>query len=159
MPGLGARLIAYGFLGAFAFVGALFIVIAVNATVQRALFIHSALRAEGTVIELQPVHSTRHDAGTVVPVFRFTGNDGRIHLARSEVSVGASVYRVHDRVDVLYRPDQPQRACIDRFSILWRPSLIFGIVGAAFASVGALALRGIVRVRRQVAEAASGMGA
>jgi hypothetical protein len=151
MPGLAARLIVYGFIGAFGLVGVLFLLIAAQATVQSGSFLHDALRAEGTVIELRPVRTTRTGAGTVIPFFRFTAADGRDYVGISATSVRGSALKVGDRVGVLYLRDHPETARLNRFSALWIGSLVFGIVGASFAAVAAFAIAAILRMRRSQA--------
>jgi hypothetical protein len=147
MPSLGPRLIAYGFVGVFCIAGPLFLLIALDSALHRVAFIHSALRADGTVIEMRPVRSTRTGAGTYVPVFRFTANDGRMHIIISDVSVPSSAFTLGDRVRVLYLQSNPETARIDAFSPLWLSSLIPGIVGAAFSFFPALIL--VNRMRRR----------
>ena len=148
MSSLGPRLIAYGFVGAFCLVGPLFLLIAIGSALNRAVFIHSALRADGTVIEMRPVRSTRTGAGTYVPVFTFTASDGRMYMVTSDVSVQSSGFTQGERVRVFYLQGHPETACIDAFSPLWLFSLIFGIVGAAFSSVPVLILLNRFRQRR-----------
>lgn len=145
MPGLASRLIAYGFVGAFCLVGPLFLLIALNAAVHRAVFIHTALRAEGTVIEMRSTHSTRTGAGTYIPVFRYTADDGRIYTIVSDVSVQPSSFSRGEQVTVLYQQGHPETARIDAFTPLWLFSIIFGIVGAAFSSIPALILVNRIR--------------
>ena len=149
MAGLGPRLIAFGFIGAFCLVGPLFLLIALNSALHRAVFVHTALRAEGTVIEMRPTHSTRHDAGMDIPVFRFTGDDGRTYIIVSDVSAHPSSFFVGEQVAVLYQRGHPETARLDAFAPLWLFSLIFGIVGAAFTSLPALIFVNRMRQRRR----------
>jgi hypothetical protein len=100
MPDPAARLIAYGFVGAFAAAGLLLLAIAATAVVQRAAFLHAALRTDGTVVALRAVHSTRTGAGTEVPVFRFTATDGRPYTQAAEASVRGASLRVGQRIGV-----------------------------------------------------------
>ena len=86
MQDLGQRLIAYGFLGAFCLVGPLFLVIAIGVAVDRVVFIHSALRVDGTIIELRPTGTSRTGAGALVPVVRFAADDGRPYAYRLRAS-------------------------------------------------------------------------
>jgi uncharacterized protein DUF3592 len=147
MPGLAPRLIAYGFLGAFCLVGPLFLLIALDSAVHRAVFIHTALRAEGTVIEMRPTHSSRTGAGTYIPVFRYTADDGQAYIVVSDVSVRRLSLSEGEQVRVLYQQGHPENARIDAFTPLWLYPLIFGIVGAAFSSIPALILVSRIRQR------------
>ena len=154
MPGLGPRLIAYGLIGLFCIPGPLGLLIALDLVVHRAAFIHSALRADGTVIAMVPVRTTRTGAGTRVPQFRFTANDGRLHIINSDISVPASTFKVGDPVRVLYLPSNPEIARIDAFSTLWQGSLVVGIWGAVWSVIPVLIL--IARRRRRVSAAQNG---
>jgi hypothetical protein len=149
MPGLGARLLVYGFIGAFGLVGVAGLVLATQQVLESASFLHSAMHVPGTITELRPVRNTRHYAGTVIPVFRFSTGDGLNYQGTSAIPVRASAYRVNDRVQILYLPGRPDTARLDRFGVLWTSSLVFGIVGAAFTGVFGLALFGIWRTRRR----------
>ena len=75
MPGLGPRLIAYGLIGIFCIPGPLGLLLALNLTLHRAAFIHTAIRTDGKVIWMEPVRTTRTGAGTYIPVFRFTATE------------------------------------------------------------------------------------
>lgn len=148
MPGLAPRLVVYGFIGAFGVVGALFLIIALDSAVHRTVFIHTALRAEGTVIEMQPTHTTRHWAGMYIPLVRYTADDGRMYILVSDTPVRPSSLSLRERVTVLYLQGHPETARIDAFSALWTVSLVFGIVGAAFSSIPGLILVNRIRQHR-----------
>jgi Protein of unknown function (DUF3592) len=147
MPGLGPRLIAYGLIGIFCIPGPLGLLFALNFTLHRAAFIHTALRTDGTVIWMEPVRTSRVGAGTAIPVFRFTANDGRLHIINSDVSVPFSTFKRGDRVNVLYLQSNPEIAHIDSFSTLWQKSLVLGIWGAVWSSIPVYIL--VIRRRRR----------
>jgi hypothetical protein len=151
-PPLGVRLLVYGFFGSFLLVGALFLVIALQNIVQRVAFLQAASRTTGTILEMRPVRATRHGAGTLIPVFRFTASDGRGYVIVSGVSVRAAVFRVGETVPVLYRPEQPQTAVLDSFGPLWQYACVFGIVGAVFFAFPAFLFYRFWRMRRDAAE-------
>jgi len=146
MPKFG-RLIAYGLIGIFCVPGPLGLLFALNLILHRAAFIHTALRTEGTVFWLEPVRTTRTGAGTYIPEFRFTANDGRLHMMYSDVSVPYSTFKRGDRVGVLYLQSNPDIAHIDAFSALWQESLVVAIWGAVWSSIPVLIL--VVRRRRR----------
>lgn len=148
MPGWAPRLIAYGFVGAFCVVGPLFLIIALSSAVHRAVFIHTALRAEATVIEMRPTRTTRHAAGMYIPLVRYTADDGRTYILVSDTPVRPSSLSLGEQVTVLYQQGHPETARIDAFSPLWTFSLVFGIVGAAFTSFPVLILVNRIRVNR-----------
>jgi hypothetical protein len=145
MPDLGPRLIAYGLIGIFCVPGPLGLLFALNLTLHRAAFIHTAVRTAGTVIWMEPVRTTRTGAGTCIPVFRFTATDGRLHIINSDVSVPLSTFKRGDQVGVLYLQNNPEIAHIDAFSTLWQESLVVAIWGAVWSSIPLLIL--VVRRR------------
>lgn len=147
MPSLGPRLIAYGLIGILCVPGPLGLLFALNLTLHRAAFIHTALRTDGTVIWMEAMRTTRTGAGTYIPVFRFTANDGRLHIINSDVSVPFSTFKRGDRVDVLYLQSNPEIAHIEAFSTLWQESLVVGIWGAVWSIIPALIL--VIRWRRR----------
>jgi hypothetical protein len=151
MPGLAPRLIAYGLIGIFCIPGPLGLLFALNLIVHRAAFIRTADRADGTVVWMEPVRTTRTGAGTCIPVFRFTASDGRLHIINSDISVPYSTFKRGDQVRVLYLRSNPEVARIDAFSTLWQESLIVGIWGTVWSSIPVLIL--VIRRRRRVSSA------
>jgi hypothetical protein len=147
MPDLGPRLIAYGLIGIFCIPGPLGLLFALDLAVHRAAFIHTALRADGTIIWLEPVRTTRTGAGTCIPVFNFTATDGRLHTVNSDVSVPFSTFRRGERVQVLYLQNNPEVAHIDAVSTLWQRSLVAGLWGAVWSGIPVLIL--VIRRRRR----------
>src|SRR5580658_3960832 len=148
MPGMGPRLLAYGLIGIFCVPGPLGLLFALYLTLHRAAFIHAAVHTDGTVIGMEPVRTTRTGAGTAIPQFRFTANDGRLHIINSDISVPFSTFKLGDRVHVLYLPSNPEIAHIDAFSTLWQASLVVGIWGAVWSGIPVLIL--VIRWRRRV---------
>jgi hypothetical protein len=146
MPGLGPRLIAYGLIGIFCVPGPLGLLFALDLTLHRAAFIHAALRTDGDVIGMEPVRTSRTGAGTAIPQFRFTANDGRLHIIDSDISVPFSTFKRGDRVRVLYLESNPEIARIDAFSTLWQLPLVVGISAAVWSSIPVFIL---VNRRRQ----------
>jgi hypothetical protein len=146
MPGLGPRLLAYGLIGLFCIPGPLGLLLALDLIVHRAAFIHDALRAEGKVIGMVPVRTTRTGAGTCIPEFRFTANDGDLHLINSDMSVPSSTFSVGDAVRVLYLQSNPEVARISAFSTLWQESLVVSIWGAVWSIIPVFIL--VIRKRR-----------
>jgi hypothetical protein len=148
MPGLGPRLLAYGLIGIFCVPGPLGLLFALYLTLHRAAFIHAAVRTDGTVIWMEPVRTTRTGAGTSIPQFRFTANDGRLHIINSDVSVPFSTFKRGDQVRILYLQSDPEIAHIDAFSTLWQESLVVGIWGAVWSSIPVFIL--VIRRRRRM---------
>ena len=145
-----ARLIAYVFLGSFCIAGPLFLVVAVTTAAQRAMLIHSGLRAQGTVIAKRPTGSSRV---TYAPVFQFTASDGRTYTVISDVYGQESAFSYGQRIGIFYRRDHADAARIDDFAALWTFPLLIGVVGAGFSIVPAIVL--VAWMRRTRSQAAA----
>jgi hypothetical protein len=147
MARLGARLVGYGLVVLFCIPGPLGLLFALDLIWHRAAFVHDAARAEGTVIWLEPVRTTRTGAGTCIPVFRFTAADGRSIIVNSSVSVPAATFKRGEAVRVLYLPDNPQIAHIDAIWTLWQESIVVSVWGAVWSSFPAILI--VIRRRRR----------
>lgn len=135
---MGARIVAYGFVGAFAIASLVLLAIFVCATVQRAALIFSGSRTEGTVVAKKQVGHLKGGAVAYAPMIQFTAGDGRTYVLTSDLSGPESAYRFGQRLRVLYYPDHPDGARIDAFAPLWTLPLVTGVVGAAFSVVPAM---------------------
>jgi hypothetical protein len=96
---------------------------------------------------MEPVRTTRTGARTAIPQFRFTANDGGLHIINSDTSVPFSTFKRGDRVRVLYLQSNPETAHIDAFSTLWQESLVVGIWGAVWSGIPVFIL--VTRWRRR----------
>src|SRR5260370_14524035 len=148
MPSMGARIIAYGFIGAFAIGSLVLLAIAVGSTVQRATLMLSRSRVEGTVVAKKQVGRLKGGAAAYAPMLQFTAGDGRTYVVTSDLSGAESAYRFGQHVRVLYQPDHSDGARIDAFAPLWTLPLVTGVVGAAFSIVPAIVVVNWGRRRR-----------
>jgi hypothetical protein len=98
-------------------------------------FLKDAIKAEGTVIELIPSYSD--GSTTYRPAVRFIDQQGKAIEFASSSSSNPPSYSEGQTVEVLYRPDAPQKAEINGFFSLWVDSVILGGLGTAFFTVGA----------------------
>ena len=145
---MGARIFAYGFIGAFTIGSLVLLSIAVGSTVQRATLIFSGSRAEATVVAKKQVGHLKGGAIAYAPMVQFATSDGRTYVVTSDLSGPESIYRFGQHLRVLYQPDRPDGARIDTFGPLWTLPLVSGVVGAAFSIVPAIVIVSWVRRRR-----------
>jgi hypothetical protein len=138
MPSIGARIVAYGFIGAFAVGSLVLLTIAIGSTLQRAVLIFSGSHAEGTVVALRQVGHLKGGANAYAPVLQFNATDGRTYVVTSDFSGPESEYGIGQHLQVLYLPDHPDSARIDAFAPLWTLPLLTGAVGAAFSFLPAI---------------------
>lgn len=140
-----ARLIAYVFLGSFCIAGPLLLLIGVGTAAQRAVLVHSGLRADGIVIAKRQMASSR---SSYAPVFQFTAGDGHTYTVSSDVYGREADFNFGEHVGVLYPQGRPQSARIDAFAELWTSALVCGVVGAGFSIVPAIVWVSWMRRRR-----------
>jgi hypothetical protein len=100
---------------------------------ERALFIHSSSRAEGTVVALRRVPGSVRKS--TAPVFRFATQSGTTVTVSSDIYERPSQWQPGERVPVLYEEEHPERARIDSFWQLWMPQFVLSLVGAGFSLV------------------------
>jgi hypothetical protein len=148
MPSMGARIFAYGFLGAFAIGSLVLLSIAAFSTVQRTTLILSGTRAEGTVVAKKAVGHLEGGAGAYAPMLQFAASDGRTYVVTSDFSGPESAYQFGQHLPILYQPNHPDGARIDAFAPLWTLPLVSGVVGAAFSIVPVIVVVSWGRRRR-----------
>ena len=153
MPSMGARIVAYGFIGAFTIASLVPLVISVGSTVQRTALIFSGSQAEGTVVAKKQVGHLKGGAVAYAPMIQFTAGDGRTYVVTSDLSGPESAYRFGQHLRILFRPDHPDDARIDAFSPMWTLPLVTGVVGAAFSIVPAMVVMNWRRRRAAMGEA------
>jgi hypothetical protein len=106
---------------------------------HRTEFLHHALSARGTVVEL--VASTNSGSTTWAPVVEFTPKGRRPIRFRHPVGSSHPGWHVGQQVAVLYDPSEPSRAMIDQG--WWTAAFPYlpGLLGLLFLACGILAVR------------------
>jgi len=101
--------------------------------VLNAKFAEGAVRATGTVTGLSG------QSGAVKGIITFLDKAGRQHKVVSSISSNPPAFKRGERVDVLYRPGDPDGAHIDSFLETWTVVLFTVGMGTLFAIGGVLA--------------------
>ena len=109
-------------------------------------FLAEAATADATVVEL--ARSRSSDSTTYKPVVQFTSRDGQAIEFISSTGSNPPSYSRGEKVEVLYRPDDPQDARINGFFSLWGGALIVAGLGVVFFLVGGGLLLAAVVKRR-----------
>jgi hypothetical protein len=117
---------------------------------QRARIARS-ISAEGIVIELIPRRASREfilektEGGVKLekkylyrPLVRFRTQDGRTIKFSPSIATRPAPYQVGDRVSILYEPDRPNQAQINRFVYLWFFPMMFIAFGVFTLGMGLL---------------------
>ncbi len=94
-------------------------------------------RTEATVIAMLPEHG---DDGTVYyPLFRFTAADGQSYDVKSNFGSGDPLYKLNERIPVLYPETAPKEAVVESFGSLYFAPLALAIFGLFDFVFGCLA--------------------
>lgn len=99
------------------------ILLAIIDCIRTLQIIRSGVRTVGTVIEID--QSNEGDT----PIIAYTAGDGRRYRFRVGTVVGKELWELGGKWPVVYHPDRPQHALVDRFPQLWGSSIIFASLG------------------------------
>ena len=101
---------------------------------KTAAFLARAVRAPGVVVEMATNHSSEGNS-TYAPVVGFE-HDGRKYTFKDTISSNPPSYRRGEAVGVLYDPDQPRDARIDRGRWNKAVPILIGVFGALLCLLG-----------------------
>lgn len=106
-------------------------------------FTRNAVKASGTVVELQLVESkrsrNRNNSYVYYPVVTFTTAEGQTVTFRSRAGTNPPAYDKGETVEVLYLSDNPQNAQIKHWVSQWLlPTIILalGLINVLFGAIG-----------------------
>ncbi len=105
------------------------------------LWLVRSVPAHGTVVELIPVEDREQNTMNYAPRFAFSGDDGRAYTVTSGAATNPPGFQVGQQVRVRYIRDNPSSAKLDYFWQIWFAPVVFGVLGALFATAGYLLLR------------------
>ena len=106
-------------------------------------FVKEASRAEGTVVDIVLVEmgvNTRRTSSVYKPTIHFMNHEGEKVEFTSSVGSNPPSYSKGQKVEILYRPTEPQNAQINDFSSLWSNSIILAGMGGGFFIIGMLVM-------------------
>jgi hypothetical protein len=97
-------------------------------------FIGESIQTYGDVIGLHEVH----DEGSITyaPIIRFSTFNGVVREFTDFTSSRPASYNIGDRIKILYHQQNPRDVRIATSVRLYLSSIIFGIIGVVFLSVG-----------------------
>ncbi len=116
-----------------AIVGLVFSALSIYTFITTSEFIELSVETEGTVIDFT------QRKGSYRPVVRYFDSSSREYVLLSTVGSDRPQFSLNEKVVVLYAPDNPSEARINRFWHLWFWTVLAGIFGGAF-SFGAIVL-------------------
>lgn len=119
-------------------VGLLLIIIAAVLFVRTIIFLLSSRKAKGTIVRMMQYSDatgSRYD-----PVFQFTTADGRTMEVEDSLGSNPPQFRVGQSINVLYDPNNPGRARINKWMNLYFAPFLLSSIGLCFACSGSLFL-------------------
>lgn len=103
-------------------------------------FLRESVTAQGRVVALKPLRSSRDNSISFAPVFRFDVPGSHFVTVVSKTSSNPAGFKPGQLVTVHYEKDHPENAVIDSFMQLWFGDLVFGVFGAFFTAISLLIL-------------------
>lgn len=109
-------------------IGAAFFIYALIRIFRNLVFLRRAHRAAATVVRLA---EARHRRGWTIyfPVFQFKAFDERVVEITSTVASTPPAYRIGERAEVIYAPENPQAARVNSFAEMWLTTLVLFFIG------------------------------
>lgn len=87
------------------------------------------IKVEGTIIDLV-------GQDTYAPVFEFKAKNGDIFNVKSNTSSNPPSFEINEKVEVIYDPQNPNKAKINTFFQLYLIEFILGIIAIIFTCIG-----------------------
>jgi len=120
---------------AFGSVGFILAALAVFFWLRTRSFLETAQKAQGTVIRL--VYSSDSDGGGgYSPVYTFRTISGQVIEVTDKMSSNPPQFKEGQIIDVLYDPEDPSRARINKWFNLYFVPLLLGFLGLVFGGIG-----------------------
>jgi hypothetical protein len=123
----------------FSLVGGLLAAIAVFILIRTRIFMSKAQEVKGTVIRMVYSHSSEGGGG-YSPVYQFRTIAGQTIEAIDSMSSNPPMFKEGQVIDVLYDPENPQKARIKKWMSLYFVPLLLGGMGLIFGGVGVVLL-------------------
>jgi len=119
----------------FGLVGLLLAAIGVFIWMRTRAFMSTAQETKGTVTHM--ISSSGSEGGMVyAPVFKFTTIQGQVIEVEEKVYSNPPQFQTGQAVDILYDPEDPNRARVKKWSSLYFVPLLLGGMGMIFGCIG-----------------------
>jgi hypothetical protein len=122
----------------FSLVGALLLVVGIILWINTRMFAARAQRVKGTVDHMKFRHDS--EGGGYAPVFQFKTLSGESIQVAEMIYSNPPQFQAGQVVDVLYDPQNPKRARINKGSSLYFVPLLLGGMGLLFFGIGVVLL-------------------
>jgi len=105
------------------------VVLCIGFAIYTAVFLGTAQKATGKVVQLNERYNSSAEAVEYAPVFSFAAQDGKTYTVSSSTASNPSGFAVGDSVTVLYSKSNPEGARIASFLQLWLVPMVLAIIG------------------------------
>jgi hypothetical protein len=119
----------------FVLVGGLLAAIGLFLFIRTRMFISRAQEVKGTVVRMVYRHSSEGGGG-YSPVYQFRTYNGQTIEVQDSLSSNPPMFHEGQSIDVLYDPENPQKARIKKWMNLYFVSILLGGLGLIFGGVG-----------------------
>ena len=119
----------------FGFVGFILAALALFFWLRTRAFLGTAQKAQGTVIRM--VYSRDSDGGGgYAPVYTFRTMSGQVIEVADNISTNPPQFKEGQIIDVLYDPENPNKARINKWFNLYFVPMLLGFLGLVFGGIG-----------------------
>lgn len=119
----------------FGFVGFILAALALFFWLRTRTFLGTAQKAQGTVIRM--VYSSDSEGGGgYSPVYTFRTMSGQVIEVADNISSNPPQFKEGQIIDVLYDPENPNKARINKWFNLYFVPLLLGFLGLVFGGIG-----------------------
>lgn len=133
----------------FSLMGLIFAVLGIKFVSDNLKFIETSEKTSGTVIEL--IEKKSDDGYTYAPKITFLDKaDSREITFISQTSSNPPAYKVGENLNIIYDPNNPEKAKIDSFFNLWLGEILFSAIGLIFFIIGIFVLVSAIKRKRDV---------
>jgi hypothetical protein len=122
----------------FGLVGGLLVVVGLFFFLRTRNFLAKAQEAKGTVIEMVYRRTSSADSssgGGYAPVYQFETADKRRIIKQDGLATNPPGYQVGQTIDILYDPENPEKASVNRWMNLYFVPALLGGLGLLFGGV------------------------
>lgn len=118
----------------FGGVGFLLAALALFFFIRTRIFINNSQLTQGTITQM--VYSRDSESSGYTPVFRFRTLEGQDVEVSGNLRSNPPQFQVGQTIDVLYDPENPQKARIKKWMNLYFVSALLGFLGLVFGGIG-----------------------
>jgi len=118
----------------FGGVGTLLVALALFFFIRTRIFINNSQQTQGTITQM--VYSHDSESSGYTPVFRFRTFQGQEVEVSGNLRTNPPQFQVGQTIDVLYDPENPQKARIKKWMNLYFVPALLGFLGLVFGCIG-----------------------